>query len=243
MNALNSVRGHTKTPYLAGIGVLAIAAVIFLFMAVPIFSSAQTGITVTVTATSSYGQWVDIAGTVSPAPNATGFEAGVSVDNSVGVQVIATDVNVTASGTFNYNYTGVSSFVNGSYSVTVTYAQNVNEPYYGYATLQYGAVTTTSTSSSSTTTCSTCTTTVFYNVTTTVSEQITTTVVTSSAVTTTIVAPGTVTTVQPVTTIISSVTTVSSAVSGVGTAEALGAVGIVIGIIAAVLAVMTMRKK
>jgi hypothetical protein len=243
MNALNSVRGQRKTPYIAGIGVLAIAAVLVLLYVVPIFSTAA-GITVTVSATSSYGHWVNISGTVSPAPEGSGYYAAIAVVNSNGQPVIDADALVNATtGAFSDNYTGVSNFANGTYSITVTYAQNVNEPYYGYGTLQYGAVTTSSTSSTSST-CSTCstTTTVFYNVTTTVTAQTTTTVVESSAVTTTIVSAVT-TTLVPVTTVISSITTVSSGASGVGTAEALGAVGIVIGIIAAVLAVMTMRKK
>jgi hypothetical protein len=245
MKALNSVGLNTKAPTIARIGVLAIAAVLVLLYLVPIFSAAA-GTTVTVTATSAYGQWVNISGSVSPAPGASGYEVGIAVQNSGGQAVIVADANVNGTtGDFNYTYTGVGNLANDTYSVTVAYEPTIGGPTYdGSASFNYGFVQTT-TSTSQTCTC----TTVYVNATTTV-EATTTVVLTGGATTTTVSSPGATTTVvqqgATVTSIVQTQTTVtlspSSSSSGVGTAEAIGAVGVVIAVIAGALSVFALRK-
>jgi len=243
MKALRSATSSRGASKQIGLGTLAMAAVLFLFATSLVASAAGTTITLNAGGPYSANATINITGVVSPPSAAT--SVAVSVLNPSGVQVGADTASVNqTTGDYSYSFGsgGNGNWVAGNYTATAKFEDTSGNLYTATGTFSYAVTTTTTTTTNTTTTCSTCTTTIY--ATTTVVASTTTTVIQSTAITTTVVQPGP-TTVQPVTTIVSSITTVSatSAASGVGTAEALGAVGIVIGIIAAVLAVMTMRKK
>jgi hypothetical protein len=241
MKTLNSVHGRGMAAKIGGIGVLAIAAIL-LFSFVPFFSFAA-GTTVTVqTSQSSYpngstGILIPINGTVSPAPGVSGYSVSIEVTNPSGLYfVTSTPVNATT-GAFSYTLTTGSPsnlWGNGTYTVTAVYAASANsQPVSGTTTFTYGEFASTTSSSSSSGSGSSsggvATTIISSFVTTIVQNEQTTTVVTSA------------TTVNLGTTIVSATTTtVQAAASTLG--ETLGAVGIVIAIIAGGIAAMALRK-
>jgi len=250
MKTLNSVHSRGLAAKIGGTSVLAIAAILLLSFA-PFFSFAA-GTTVKVqTSAASYaapvggGASIPINGTVSPAPGAAGYSITLTVTNTAGLDyVVSTSVNGT-NGHFSYTLvTGTTAglWVNGVYTVTGIYTPNINTPSTtGSTTFQYGAVTTT-TSPTTTTTSSSgggSTTTVVTTI-----DSITTIVSATTIIQggTTITQAGTTVTLggTTVTSVVNSITTVSGGSST--TAEALGAVGIVIAIIAGALAAMALRK-
>ena len=224
MNTLKS-NNRGMAVSIAGVSVLAIAAI--LLLSAP-FISFAAGETVTVNATAQYQGQVSISGVVSPTPS-SGTAVAISVSDPNGVQVAANTVLLNSTGGFSYSFAAGSSWVNGTYTVVATWAQSsVSSPVSGITTFTYGKATTTTTQTSGQTGV---TTTVFYNATTTVVAQTTTTVVQQTTVT-----------MQPVT----SVTTVqqNSTTTVVQTSSldlALAAVAIIIAIVAIVL--VFMRKK
>ncbi len=248
MKAPSSKSWRQKVP-LAGIGVLAIAAVFLLVT--PIFTSAA-GPYVDVSATATYGVpsgSMTISGAVVPNPG-SGQEVNIVVNAPDGASVVDTDVGL-ANATGTYSFTtptgGNPNWVNGTYTVEVTWGTLTNA-YTNTTTVAYGKfVTSTSTSSSSHSTSSSpsgtgTTTTIVSQITTTIVSAVTTTIVSGSGVGTTIISGTTITTIVSSgapTTIMTTITSSSSA----GLAEALGAVGIVIAVIAGALAAMALRKK
>jgi hypothetical protein len=223
---------------MGGISVLAIAAIL-LFSFAPFFSFAA-GTTVTVqTSQTSYpnattGSQIPINGTVSPAPGVAGYSVTIEVTNPSGLYFVASAPVNGTTGTFGYTLvTGSPSNLwgNGTYTVTAVYAVSTTSPTYtGSTTFTYGEFASTTSSSSSSGSSSGVATTIITSVVTTiVQNEQTTTVVTSA------------TTVNLGTTIVSATTTtVQAAATTLG--ETLGAVGIVIAIIAGGIAAMALRK-
>jgi len=229
MKSLNSVGNSRRTLLVAGTGMF----IAFLFLAP--FAVFAAGSVTLATDKSSYAgtATIHVSGAVSPTPTSASNVA-VSISGPTGGTV---DANQFAVSTTNGSYSG--TFVTGgpSYATNGTYTITAN---YNGATasalFQYGNTTTSGKG---------VTTTVFFNATTTVVQAATTTVsVSGGATTTTVVETGPAggtTTINSATTI---VTTVVSSVAGSdSTALAVGAVGLIIGIVAAVIAVLAMRKK
>ena len=213
-----------------GIGVLAIAAV--LFLSVPIMASAA-GTVVDVNATSVYGKSVNVSGMITPNPGA-GQEVSIAVTAPDGANVLSAVVPV-SSATGAYNYTAVaggsSHWINGTYSVSATWG-TISQAYTNTTTFAYGAFTTTSTSTSSNSSSSGQATTIYSN--TTISSITTVTSVTSV---TTIISG---TTLTSVTTIVSAITT--TVANGSSTALYIGIVAIIIAVVAGAIAAMALRK-
>jgi len=281
MKALSSNMGRPKASQFAGIGVLAIAAILLLVM--PIFAFAA-GPYVDVSASYAAGT-VTVSGTVVPNPGAN-QEVSVSVSAPNGAGVLSSVVPVnSATGGYTYSAAagGNPNWVNGTYTVQVTWG-TLTQAYTNSTTFKYGAATTTSTSSSTSSSTSKSTTTTSSSTSSTTSSASSgptaTTIVTSLFTTVTqVTTVNQITTVNQVTTVnqagqtvnqvttvnqagqtvnqvttvnqagqtvtqvttVSQVTTVTST-ANVGTAEAIGAVGVVIAIIAGALAAMALRK-
>lgn len=241
MKTLNSF-GVSRTTQI-GMSVLVIAAILFLMSPLSVFAA---GTTVAVNVSSSQinsGQPITISGTVSPAPS-SGSAVTVSTANPNGQVVDISPVTVN-SGSFSYTYTtgGSSNWVNGTYTVTVTYKDNSGVVTTGTQTFKVGTTsgTTSNTGSSGSVT------TVFYNVTTTVSAQTTVTQQVQTTVTqqiqTTVVQQNTVTQQQQTTVTQQMQTTVFQAYTGSDTGTYVGAAGVVIAIVAGALAALALRKK
>ncbi len=258
---LNSVPSGEKAARVAGISVLAIAAILLLSFA-PFFSfAAGTTVTVQTNATFSApatgGTSIPVNGTVSPAPGVAGYAVTVELTNPSGL-FVAQSASVNPTTGF-YTTTFVSStpaqlWGNGTYTVTAVYAPSAQgATSTASTTFSYGTFVPTTTTSSSTSTGSSGsgsgTTTTVVSVTTinsiTTVNSVTTITQGGTTITSLITQGGTTITsviTQAGTTI---VTTVSQTVSGSGsstTAEALAAVGIVIAIIAGAIAAMALRK-
>lgn len=228
MKALSSQIGYTKTAYIAGIGALAIAAI--LLLSIPIMASAA-GTAVDVNATSVYGKTVTVTGMVIPNPGAN-QEVSISVTAPDGANVLTAVVPVSsATGAFNYTATagGSSHWVNGTYTVNAIWG-TVNQAYSNTTTFAYGTFSSTTTTSSSSATGSTVTT-IFSN--TTISS-----ITTVSSVTTVISG----TTLTSVTTVVSSIITTITSGGSNSTALYIGIVGVIIAVIAGALAAMALRK-
>ncbi|MGH2639187.1 MAG: hypothetical protein ACRDF4_07920 [Rhabdochlamydiaceae bacterium] len=250
MKTLNSVHSRGMTAAIGGTGVLAIAAILLLSFA-PFFSFAA-GTTVAVqTSASSYpappggGEKIPINGTVSPAPGATGYSISLTVTNAAGLYFVAsTPVNGTT-GAFSYTLvTGTTNGLwdNGTYTVTGIYSTNINSPTVtGSTTFAYGTFTTTSTSSSSSSSSSSCGcgTTVVTTIDSITTVYAGTTTVVNSG-TTTVINSGTTTVVNSGTTVTQITTVSAGGNSSLG--EALGAVGVVVALIAGGLAALALRK-
>lgn len=210
-----------------GIGVLAIAAV--LFLSVPIMASAA-GTVVDVNATSVYGKSVNVSGMITPNPGA-GQEVSIAVTAPDGANVLSAVVPV-SSATGAYNYTAVaggsSHWINGTYSVSATWG-TISQAYTNTTTFAYGAFTTTSTSTSSNSSSSGQATTIYSN--TTISSITTVTSVTT-------IISGT--TLTSVTTIVSAITT--TVANGSSTALYIGIVAVIIAVVAGAIAAMALRK-
>jgi hypothetical protein len=194
------------------------AGMLFAFLLLsPVFASA-TSYTLTVSADKSIynsGNTITISGSVSPAPP-TGSYVGLKITNAGGTLVDVGQASVGPTGSYSTTFT--ASYAAGTYTVTGSWAPNASATAItGTANFQMnGTTTSTSAGSGGTTT----------------TVQITTTVVQQGA-TTTVVQQGGTTTVSS---ILSSVTTDS-------TALAVGALGLIVAIVAIVLAVLFMRKK
>jgi hypothetical protein len=229
MQALNSLGNTRRALFMAGVGML----LAFLLLAPLAAHAAST--TVTVSTDKSYyagTATVTVSGAVTPAPGVSGTNVAFSVVAPNGATVGAGQLAV---GATTGAYSG--TFVTGGtlYSVNGTYTVNVN--YNGAtasSTFQYGNVTTSGGSGTTTTVMvtttvivnSATTTTVISNVQTTVTQQTQTTITQqfSSGTTTTIMAT----------------TTVSQ--TGTDTGTIVGAVGVVIAIVAGALAIVALRK-
>jgi hypothetical protein len=228
MKSLNSVGNARRTLLVAGTGMF----IAFLFLAP--FAVFAAGSVTLATDKSSYAgtATIHVSGTVTPTPTTASFVA-VSIAGPTGGTV---DANQFAVSTTNGSYNG--TFVTGgpNYATNGTYTITAN---YGGATasqlFQYG--TPTNVTSGGTTT--------------TVIQQTTTTVVQAGA-TTTVVQPGSTvvtTIVQQGATVVTTVTqaqqtTVTLSYTGSDTTSlAIGAVALIIAIIAIVMAVLFMRKK
>ena len=212
-----------------GVSVLAIAAI--LLLSAPFFSFAA-GTTITVsTDKASYpnatGTPFTVNGTISPAPGVSNTYATIQIKNPSGTVMLVDSALVNpTTGAFSDSLASGANWVNGTYTVLVTWAASASGTVYtGSTTFAYGAAPTTTTTSASASA-----TTIYYN----------TTIITT--VMTTVIQPGTTTTViQPGTTV-TSVTSIVTTVQQTSTLdEALAAVAIVIAIVAVVL--VFMRKK
>jgi hypothetical protein len=225
MQALNS-KGYTrKALAITGIGMF----FTFLFLA-PLTAFAATTVTVkTDSSTYAAGATIHVSGTVSPAPTLTGTYVAVSITTPSGTTADANEFAVsTVNGSFSGTFVGGPSYVpNGTYTLTATY-NSVSAT----TTFTYGTAPTTSQTGGSTTT--------------TIVEQTTVTQVVSSLTTvvqqqiTTVSAQTATTVTQQFST---TVTQVSTSTVTDSTALAVGAVGLIIAIVAIILAVLTMRKK
>jgi len=226
MQALNSVGDTRKALYVTGLGML----VAFFFLVPLAAFAASSTVTVTATYTASTNQ-VAVSGMVTPAPGVSNTNAAVEITSPGGVVVDANQFAVNSgTGAFSGTFVtgGPSYSVNGTYTVTANYNGGTAS-----ATFVYGTMTTTSASGTGTTT-------------TIIVSSITTVV--QPGVTTTVVQPGVTTTVvnsqqTTVTSLVQQQTTVTQSYTGSDTGTYVGAVGIIIAIIAIILAVMTMRKK
>jgi hypothetical protein len=230
MKSLNSVGDARRVLLGAGVGVF----IALLFLA-PLAVFAAGSVTITLDkATYAGTQTIHVSGTVTPAPSSSGTNIAISITGPTGGTVDANQFPVSAS-TGNYNATfvtgGTSYAINGTYTVAANYNGATAS-----TTFVYGTPKTSGGGGNGTTT-------------TLIISSITTIVQPGSTVVTTVVQPGVTTTVvQPgVTTTINSnvqtTTTLSYTGGSDSTALAVGAVGLIIGIIAAVIAVLAMRKK
>lgn len=195
-----------------GIGVLAIVAIL-LICAVPLHVTAAAAYSVTVgTNLTAYPQGgavsIIVTGLVVPAPS-FGTNIVVTLANPTGVLVELASIPASnVSGIFSTTFVGGgnSNWVNGTYTVTASYAVSASGPVYtGKSTFTYGFIPPTSTTTPPTTTptSSASVTTIFYNTTITKITTIaqTTTVATTqvsnifqtTSLVTTIIQPGTTT--------------------------------------------------
>ncbi|MHB8567570.1 MAG: hypothetical protein ACYC7D_13900 [Nitrososphaerales archaeon] len=261
MKALNSF-GVSGTTTRVGMGVLAIAAILFLMSPLTVFAAGTT-VTVNLSSTQlNVGQPLTISGAVSPAPP-TGSALTVTTTNPSGQTVDISPVNIN-SGSYSYTYTtgGSSNWVNGTYTVTATYKDSSGVVTTGTHTFIVGTITTTATSGGSggvTTTIYDSTTvtvmsTIVQQTTVTVSGGQTTTTLQGGQTTTTLQGGQTTTTLQggqttvtvsggQTTTTVVAQTTVTQAYSGSNNGVYVGAAGVVIAIIAGALAALALRKK
>lgn len=202
------------------IPVLVIA--VFLIVSVPLYASAAS-VTIDVSAAATYQGAVNVNGKVIPNPGSN-QEVDIAVNNPNGVNVLNSVVPIDGStGSFTYSSPtgGSSAWINGTYTVTVTWG-TLTATYKNQTTFQYGTISTSSTSSSSTQS-TTATTTV-------------TTTVTTTAVSTT-------TSVQTVSTTVTSSTTVTTTSTVTNsTWEYIGIAGIAAAIVLAGVAVFMMRR-
>jgi len=224
---LNSVPSSGKAASMAGISVLAIAAILLLSFA-PFFSFAA-GTTVTVQTNAKFsapatgGTSIPVNGTVTPSPGVAGYAVTVELTNPSGL-FIAQSASVNAT-TGSYKTTFVSGtpaqlWGNGTYTVTAIYAPSAQgatitaSTTFAYGTFVSG--TTTSTGPTTTTVSgSGATTTVdvtTINSVTTV-QSVTTVIQGGSGGTTTVVSGGTTTVITSV----GSVGTVGTVITSVGT--------------------------
>ena len=182
--------------------------------------------TIDVSATAAYGGSVSVTGTIIPNPGSN-QEVDIAVNNPSGVNVLNSVVPVNgANGAFTYLSAvgGSSAWINGTYSVTVTWG-TLTTTYTNHTTFQYGTVGTTTTSSSVQSTAT---------VTTTVTSTTTTTTVSTTTQLSVVTVPTTVTSSTTVTT----TSTVSNS-----TWEYIGIAGIAAAIVLAGLAVFMMRRR
>jgi hypothetical protein len=248
----------------ASIGVFLIVIIAVL---VPISFAAGTTVTVQTNAKFSApaagGTSIPVNGTVTPAPGVAGYSVTVQLTNPSGLLVVqSASVNQT---TGFYKTTFVSGtpaqlWGNGTYTVTAVYGTSAQGPTTtASTTFAYGTFVTTSTSSTSSTSSTGSTGSTGSvsggHTTTTTSTTVDTTATVTSVTTTTV--PGTtvthVTTLSGTvltqvttlggTTIVTTITHSSSVTNNNSTAEALGAVAIIIAIVAGALAAMALRKK
>jgi hypothetical protein len=229
MKSLNSMGDARRTLLATGIGVF----IAFLFLA-PLAVTAAGSVTLTLDKTQYVsGATIHVSGTVTPAPSTSGTEVAVTISGPTGGTVDANQFAVSSS-TGNYNGTFVAGgplyTVNGTYTISAAYnGATASQLFqYGQPTNVTGGGTTT-----------------------TVIQQTTTTVVQAGA-TTTVVQPGSTvvtTIVQQGATVVTTVTqaqqtTVTLSYTGSDTTGiAIGAVALIIAIIAIVMAVLFMRKK
>jgi hypothetical protein len=244
MQTLNSVGYARKTLLIAGIGML----MAFLFLA-PLAAHAAGSVTVGTDKTYYAGAaTITVSGTVSPAPGVTGTNVAITIVGPTNSQVYANQFAVGSTG----SYTGTLVAGGTLWNVNGTYTVNAN---YNGATasssFQYGNVTTTTSGGKTgTTTTVMVTTTVVVDsaVTTTVvsNVQATTTVLQQSTVTqqatTTVNAQTTTTLLQQQQTTVNAYTTTTVSQTGTDTGLIVGAIGVVIAIIAGAIAVMALRR-
>ena len=272
MKTLNSVHSRGMAAKIGGMGVLAIAAILLLSFAPFFSFAATTTVTVQPSAASypaTVGTQIPISGVVTPAPGAAGYAVTVEVTNPSGlftVQSAAVNATTGAYSTTFVSGTPGQLWGNGTYTITAVYATSANGPTYTATnTFTYGTFTTTSITQTSSSACTRdegecssangTTTVVTTIISATTVTQVTTvnvgtTVIGSGATVInsgTIVNSGTTTIVSgsgtTVTSLINSgtTTTVNNGGSN-GTAVAIGAVGLVVAIIAGALAAMALRK-
>jgi len=215
---------------MAGIGIL----VVFLFL-VPLVSHAA-GTSVTVATDKSYyagAATITVSGTVTPAPGVSGTNVAISITSPNG-QLAGVNQFSVNSGTGAYSGTFVAGgalwSVNGTYTVSANYngATATNQFQYGNVTTSSGSATTTTLIVSS------------------IITQQTTVTVSGGAVTTTVVqAPVTTTVVQAQQTTVTQQiqTTVTESAASDTTGIVVGAIGVVIAIIAGALSVVALRRK
>ncbi|MHB2036256.1 MAG: hypothetical protein ACYCPW_05895 [Nitrososphaerales archaeon] len=151
------------------------------------FRSYGASTAIAVSATSSYGKWIFVVGTIYPAW-ATSAQVTINVNNPRGVQVLsATATQNPNTGTSSANFSaGISNWISGTYTATVTWANSTTSNT-GSALFTYGAITVAISNTTKSSTSIGKSTTIFVNHTTTI-----TSATTISSVTT---APGQLTTV------------------------------------------------
>jgi len=257
MKTLNSVHSRGMAAKIGGMGVLAIAAILLLSFA-PFFSFA-VGTTVTVQpSAASYpatsGENIPISGVVTPAPGAAGYAVTVEITNPSGlftVQSAAVNATTGAYSTTFVSGTPAQLWGAGTYTITAVYATSANGPTYtATATFTYGSFTTTPTTTSSTGSSSNTGGTTTTIITTIYSTTVVSSITTVNQGVTTIIQGGPTTMVTSAGTVITTIITSAGTVinSGTGgngnsnTALAIGAVGLVVAIIAGALAAMALRK-
>ncbi len=223
------------------------ASALIVFLAVGIiayasessFRSYGAGASIGVSASSSYGKWIFVVGTIYPAW-ASSAQVTISVHNPRGLQVLsATATQNPNTGTTNANFSaGASTWVNGTYSATVTWSNSTTSNSgstlftYGTIPVAISIITTTSSSVKSAT--------IFVNHTTTVTSQTTI----SSVITST--ARGQATTIistvnHPASTVSYTATTTLVRLNGIGIT--LAAIGTAIAIVAAGVSLVALLKR
>jgi hypothetical protein len=231
MKSLNSVGDARRTLLVAGMGMF----IAFLFLA-PLAVFAAGSVTITTDKSFYAGtQTIKVSGTVTPTPATAGTSVAISITGPTGStvdanQFVVSTTNGTYSGTFVTGGPGYAT--NGTYTIKAIYGNTT-----GSAIFQYGNASSTTTGSGGATT----TTVVIMS---TIVQQ--TTVTQAGVGTTTTVVQnngGGATTVTQMTTIATTVVSNVTTNSGDSTALAIGAVGLIVGIIAAIIAVLAMRKK
>jgi len=229
MKSLNSVGKARRTLLATGIGMF----FAFLFLA-PLVVFAAGSATMTLDKTTYFnGNTIKVSGTVTPAPTTSGTSVAITITGPTGATV---DANQFVVSTTNGNYNG--TFVaggplytkNGTYTVTANYNGATASQIF-----QFGNSTGGGGGSATTTTLI-------------ITSAVTTTVVQQGGTTTIVQQGGTTTVVQQCATVQTTVTqqqqtTVTLSPQADSTALAVGAVGLIVGIVAIVLAVLTMRKK
>jgi len=217
------------------------------------------------------GTSIPITGIVTPAPGVAGYSVTVELSNPSGLFIAQSGQVNPTTGAYNTTFvsgTPAALWGNGTYTVTAVYATSAQStPVTGSATFTYGSFATSTTTSSTSSTGSTGSSTSIKTITTVVNftTKFTTTVVTTISQATTVTQGGTTLTsiitqggttltsiiTQGGTTITQGGTTLTSIITQGGTtvtsgnsttAEAIGAVGVVIAIIAGAIAVMALRK-
>jgi|SRR5579875_2152596 len=233
MNTLNSMVYTRRALSVTGVGVL-----LALLLLVPLASYAAGSVTVQTDKSSYSGNTtMTVSGVVTPAPG-SGTQVALSITSPSGAVIDATNAAVNgATGAYSTTFTlgGPSYTVNGTYTVTATAGNGATNS----ATFTYGcsgcSPSVTSTQSGS---CACTATTIVTTIVTTV--EVTTTVNQATTVTqafTTTVAQ----TNNVITTISQGFTTTVMQADTTGTT--VGAIGVVIAIVAGALAALALRKR
>jgi hypothetical protein len=202
------------------------------------FRTYGAGATLTVTASSSFGRWIYVSGTISSAWG-TSAEATIDVRNPSGVQILTSSISTNpVARTDSANFTTVlSTWVNGTYAATVIWADGTTSTS-GTVLFAYGTVSTpTSSGATSSTSQSKSGTIIFVNRTTTIS-SVTTSTVTSTE-------PGQVTTIRSTVTQLAStiISTTAKTLVRIGAfGITLAGIGVAIAIVACGVSLVALRK-
>jgi len=204
------------------------------------FRSYGASTAIAVSATSSYGKWIFVVGTIYPAW-ATSAQVTINVHNPKGVQVLsATSIQNPNTGTSSANFSaGISNWSSGTYTATVTWANSTTSNT-GSALFTYGTITVATSNTTKSSTSIAKLTTIFVNRTTTITSSTTISSVTTST------APGQLTTVtstvnHPASTVSYTATTTLVRLNAIGVT--LATIGVAIAIAAGGVSLVALLKR